>query len=120
MENKFRKEQEELKQKMEKEAKDRESKEKELNQRMEKSKESGRNEVIELFEKVRRELADRKKENEELRNLLNEENLQRMKEANLKVLIAGLSRQKSIANNVIKRHVLSTPLPLFKRAKCIG
>ena len=81
MENKFRKEQEELKQKMEKEAKDRESKEKELNQRMEKSKESGRNEVIELFEKVRKELADRKKENEELRNLLNEENLQRMKEA---------------------------------------
>ena len=81
LEEKFRKEQEDLKLKMEKEAKEREAKEREMNQKLETSKASGRNELIELFEKVRKDLEDRKKENEELRNLLNAENSKRQKES---------------------------------------
>ena len=81
LEEKFKKDQEELKQRMALEAKEREEKEREMNQKMEKSKESGRNEVIELFEKVRKELADRKKENEELKSLLDAENSKRIKES---------------------------------------
>ena len=81
LEDKFRKEQEDLKLKMEKEAKEREAKEREMNQKLETSKASGRNELIELFEKVRKDLEDRKKENEELRNLLNAENSKRQKES---------------------------------------
>ena len=52
LEDKFRKEQEDLKLKMEKEAREREAKEREMNQKLETSKASGRNELIELFEKV--------------------------------------------------------------------
>lgn len=81
LEDKFRKEQEDLKLKMEKEAKEREAKEREMNQKLETSKASGRNELIELFEKVRKDLDERKKENEELRNLLNAENSKRQKES---------------------------------------
>ena len=51
LEEKFRKEQEDLKLKMEKEAKEREAKEREMNQKLETSKASGRNELIELFER---------------------------------------------------------------------
>ena len=81
LEDKFRKEQEDLKLKMEKEAKEREAKEREMQQKLETSKASGRNELIELFEKVRKDLDERKKENEELRNLLNAENSKRQKES---------------------------------------
>ena len=55
---------------MEEEAKVREAKEREAEQKMEKSKESGRNETIELFKKMRKDLDDCRRENEDLRKLL--------------------------------------------------
>ena len=81
MEKKFLKDQEDLKLRMEAEAKEREAKEKEFNQRMEKNNECGRNEVIQLFEKVKKDLIERKKENEELRDMLLNENGKRSDES---------------------------------------
>ena len=68
---------------------------------MEKSKESGKNELIQLFDKVKKELDARKAENHELRNLIGIENNKRAEEA--QAIKDKLEREKEELRNYIEQ-----------------